>query len=275
VSGLTCSANTLRYADLHSRIRAAAAAGFSGIGLRLDDCRTAGSLVDRLPELLVEHGLRLMELEHSWDWAAPVPAPAERALFAVAETVGYRQLNVPMFAGHPIGELVSGFRRLCDRAAEHGLLVGLEFLPYSAVPTLGSAWAVVAGAQRDNGGLVIDLWHWHRSGAVPSDLGGIDASRIIAVQLCDVLAEPMRDLKHEARHHRQLPGHGAGDTVGVLTALRRHGLTCPVSVEVFSDALDSLPAGEAAGRAAVAGGTCLAAAGWTDRPWRTNLEAAR
>ncbi|MGK3206149.1 sugar phosphate isomerase/epimerase family protein [Amycolatopsis sp. MEPSY49] len=261
----------MRHASPRSRIEAAETAGFGGIGLRLDDCRSAGAA---LRDLLDEHGMRVMELEHIWDWAAPVPSPVEHELFAVADRTGYRQLNVPMLFDHPIEDLIAGFGGLCDRAGRHGLLVGLEFMPYSSVPTLGRAWDIVAGAERENGGVIIDLWHWNRSGAQPQDLGMIDPDRVTSVQLCDVRAEPMRDPGHEARHHRHLPGDGAGDPAGVLSALRRHGLGCPVSVEVFSDDLDALSPEEAAWRAARAGASCLEAAGWALPPWRTNLEEA-
>ncbi|MFJ6573327.1 sugar phosphate isomerase/epimerase family protein [Streptomyces sp. NPDC091292] len=259
---LTCSANTLRFADLPTRAAAAAGAGFTGIGLRLDDYRHSGHQDSRVRELLDEHALRILELEHTWDWAAGEPGPEEDTLFHLADTIGYRQLNVTMFEEHPPDEVTTAFGRLCDRAADHGLLVGLEFLPYSRVRTLAQAWRVVADADRDNGGVLLDLWHWHRTGTTPADLAGIPPGRITSLQLCDVLPQPMPDAKQEARHHRQLPGQGAGGTGAVVAALRRHGLRCPVSVEVFSDELDRLPPTEAAHRAATTGRRCLREGGW-------------
>jgi sugar phosphate isomerase/epimerase len=110
--------------------------------------------------------VRVLELEHTWDWARPGPAAEERELYQFADEVGCRQLNVPMFtAGHDSTELVAGFAGLCDRAAAHDLQVGLEFLPFSAIRTVGAARRIVADADRPNGGLIVDLWHWFRSGA--------------------------------------------------------------------------------------------------------------
>ncbi|MFF4600935.1 sugar phosphate isomerase/epimerase family protein [Amycolatopsis sp. NPDC001319] len=249
---LACSANTLRHADLATRVEVAAAAGFTAIGLRLGDCD------DRLPDLLVAHGLRLLELEHTWDWTAPSPAPEEAALFRIADAVGCRQLNVPMFTAHRVADLAEPFGRLCDRAAEHGLRVGFEFIPYSHVRTLGEAWEIVDAAARPNGGLILDLWHWFRSGAGAADVFSVPAEAVTSVQLSDVRPVASADLTTEGRHHRLLPGQGAGDTGGVLAGLRDRGVTAPVSVEVFSDELDALPSAAAADAAFGAAAKVLA-----------------
>lgn len=269
---LNCSANTLRFADLPARVAAAAAAGFTGIGLRVSDYLGTDLADGQIRDLLDRHGLRVLELEHNWDWSLGED-PAEQAMLTFADRIGVRHLNVPMFAAHPLPALVAPFAALCDRAAEHGVLVGFEFLPYSHVRTLGEVWEVVAAADRPNGGITVDLWHWFRSGATPEDLAGIPAAVITTVQLCDVLPEPGPDMTDEARHRRQLPGRGAGDTLGVLQALREHGVTAPVSVEVFSDDLDARPAAEAARLAFEAGATTLDRAGYPAPSWTTSREA--
>jgi sugar phosphate isomerase/epimerase len=267
---LTCSAHTLRFADLPTRVSAAASAGFTGIGLRVADYLDAGMADAEIRELLGRHGVRVLELEHNWDWAAGED-PVETAMFRFADRIGVRQLNVPMFAAHPLSDLVRPFGALCDRAAEHDVLVGFEFLPYSHVRTLGQAWEVVAAADRPNGGITLDLWHWFRSGAQPEDLAGIPASAITSLQLCDVLADAGPDLADEARHRRRLPGRGAGDTLGVLTAVRDHGVSAPASVEVFSDDLDARPAADAARLAFDAGSETLSRAGLATPAWTTSL----
>ena len=72
----------------------------------------------------------------------------------------------------------------------------------------------------------------------PADLTGVPADRIISVQLCDVLAEPMTPLRAESLGHRLPPGHGHGDAVGLVRALDGHGVRpSVVAVEVISDEL--------------------------------------
>ncbi|WP_186382363.1 sugar phosphate isomerase/epimerase family protein [Amycolatopsis rhizosphaerae] len=271
---LNCSANTLRLADLPTRVAAAAGAGFAGIGLRVTDYLDANMADGEIRDLLDQHGLRVLEMEHNWDWALGED-PVEKAMFTFADEIGIRHLNVPMFAEHPPADLVEPFGALCDRAAAHGVLVGFEFLPYSHVRTIGEAWEVVAAADRPNGGITVDLWHWFRSGAQPQDLAGIPASVITTVQLCDVAPEPGPDMTEEARHRRKLPGQGAGDTLTALKALRDNGMVAPVSVEVFSDELDARPPAEAARLAFDTGVKTLERAEFPAPAWTTTREEAR
>lgn len=272
---LTCSANTLRFADLPTRCAAAANAGFDGIGLRLSDY--TGSQMDdaELHDLLDRHALRVLELEHIWDWSKNVPDQAERDMFRLADRIGLRQLNAPLFAARPLTDLALPFGALCDRAADHGVEVGLEFMPYSAVRTVGQAWQVVEAADRRNGGVILDLWHWFRSGAVGADLVPLPNDKVTSIQLGDVLAQPETDQADEARHRRVLPGQGAGDTAALLGLLNERGAVVPVSVEVFSDSLDSYPASIAASLAYDAAADVLCAAGLAAPAWSTNLDRAR
>lgn len=270
---LTCSANTLRFADLPTRVAAATAAGFQGIGLRVSDYWEADMTDGDICALLDAHGLRILELEHTWDWSLGVDE-VEETMFHIADRIGIRQLNVPMFAEHPPQDLVRPFAELCDRAAEHGVLVGFEFLPYSHIRTLDEAWQVVAAAGRPNSGVIIDLWHWFRSGGRPGDLAGLPADAVTSLQLCDVSAQAEHDLAEEARHRRLLPGHGAGDTFGLLRALGDRGVTAPVSVEVFSDDLDARPAEESARLAFGAGTAVLERARLQAADWTISLEQA-
>lgn len=269
---LTCSASTLRQADMTARVTAAAAAGFTGIGLRTVDYLGAGMPDEEIRDLLDQHDMRVLELEHLWDWAQARPDPAEETIFRMADQLGARQLNVPMFAEHPLADLVEPFGALCDRAADHGLLVGFEFLPYSGVRTIAEVWQVVSAAARPNSGIILDFWHWFRSGAVADDLDGIAISAYTSLQMCDVAAEPGPVMAEESRHGRLLPGAGAGDTRGLLRALRERGIEVPVSVEIFSDDLDAQPAAESARLAHDAGAAVLRDAGMAAPDWTTTRE---
>jgi len=273
---LTCSASTLRNADMPQRLTAAYGAGFTGLGLRLVDHRASGLAPAELLTGLQNHDLRLLELEHSWDWAAPTRDAAEDEIWALADTVGFRQLNVSMFVEHPpLPALADGFGALCDRAAKRGVLVALEFMPFTAVRTLAEAAAVVRAAGRDNGGILLDLWHWRRTSATVEDLAAVSPHWITALQLCEARVTALPDLREEARHHRELPGRGmgaSGATASLVAAMAGLGLTCPVTVEMFSDELDALPPPETANAAAAAGAEVLAAAGWAAGTWETNLE---
>jgi sugar phosphate isomerase/epimerase len=79
------------------------------------------------------------------------------------------------------------------------------------------------------------------------------------VQLCDVGERPLEPLRRESLHHRLPPGQGYGDVVGMLRALRAHGVDAPVSVEVISDELLARGLETAAGTALAAAREVLAA----------------
>ena len=111
-------------------------------------------------------------------------------------------------------------------------------MPYSGVPDLGTAWQVVRDAGRANGALIVDVWHWARAGMTTADLAGVPADRIVSVQLCDVLAEPMQPPRSESLGHRLPPGRGHGDAVGLVRALQSAGVRpAVIAVEVISDEL--------------------------------------
>ena len=62
----------------------------------------------------------------------------------------------------PVDELVELFGALCDRAADIGALVHLEFIPMTAIPDVATAWRIVRDAGRPNGGILFDTWHFFR-----------------------------------------------------------------------------------------------------------------
>jgi sugar phosphate isomerase/epimerase len=148
---------------------------------------------------------------------------------------------------------------VCDRAANLGLLVQLEPLPWTAVPTLAVAAQIVADAGRDNGGIMLDAWHWARGGA---DLEAVArcGARVTGLQLSDAPAAGSDNPIFETLHERRLPGDGDIDLAGLMRGLDAAGCTAPVGIEVFSDELVRLPAREIGYRAGARLRRVLAAA---------------
>lgn len=224
------------------RVRVAAAAGFSGIGLRVENYRQArGAGLDdaAMLDILDRHGIAVREVEYVTGWATDRDADQqerERTVFHMARTFGVRHVNAGLLEKRPEVVVSGAFAELCRRAEE--LVVGLEFMPYSGVADLPAAWRVVREAGRANGALLVDAWHWSRAGSTAADLAPVPADRIVAVQLCDVLEHPMTPLRAESLGHRLPPGRGFGDVVGMLDALRAKEIAPEVvAVEVISDEL--------------------------------------
>jgi sugar phosphate isomerase/epimerase len=277
-----CSGTLGRGASFRQRVAAASAGGFSGISLWGRDYQSARNegLSDRdIRLLLADHALSVGELDPAWWWppgASDIHIPpeldqeqifsfAEPELFAVADAVGARSLNAVDVFGGPwsLDDAATAFGSLCDRAAEHGLLVHLEFLPWSRFGDLATAWQVVAAADRPNGGLMIDAWHYFRSGSDGALLRSIPGASILGVQLCDAPAEPEPNPLQATLHERLLPGNGDLDLVTLLHDLRATGSTAPVGVEVFSDQLHGRDPEEAGVLAGAALGALLAQASAT------------
>jgi len=273
-----CSGTLRRDIGFKERVGAAASAGFDAISLWGRDYQRArheGWSDADLRAILADHGLSVAEVDPHWSWlpgAAEVQLPKafdveeifgfkEAELFAIADALGARSINAVDVLGGAwtLEEAAESFGELCDGALEHGLLVHLEFLPWSRLGDLATAWQIVQWADRPNGGLTIDAWHFFRAGADLVTLATVPGDKILAVQLDDAPDLAEDDLARASLHERLLPGDGAFDLRSLLRTLRSVGAVAPVGVEVFSDDLDALPAEVSAAQAARALRGALAA----------------
>jgi sugar phosphate isomerase/epimerase len=248
------------------RVAAAAAGGFDGIGLSVGEyvrLRDGGYEVARMREALDRRGLRLAELTVVTGFSAPEAlvgtAPTahlrytdrqtEARFFEMAEAFGARHLQAVGTFGTDVLEddAAERFAGLCDRAAEFGLLVALEFVPTTNVPDAGVASRVVAAAGRPNGGLCVDSWHHFRGRADDDLLRAVDPDRVVMIQLDDgPLAPQNPDFIADTVSNRLPPGEGEFDLTSFLRLLREMGVRAPISVEVLSDDLRARSAAEVA-----------------------------
>jgi sugar phosphate isomerase/epimerase len=222
------------------RVRAAAAAGYDGVGLRAENYWDAGLDDDAMRAIAEQHGVRILEVEYLTGWGRQsdrdeTQQRKERTVFHMARAFGVRHVNAGLLEKLPLDVMIEAFAALCERAGPD-LTVALEFMPYSGVPDLATAWRIVEGLP--NAALIVDNWHWARAGQKTVDLDQVLPERIVSVQLCDVRAEPMEPLRTESLGHRLPPGQGFDDTVGLVRALAARGVAPAVmAVEVISDEL--------------------------------------
>lgn len=182
-------------------------------------------------------------------YADPV---AEAALFRMADEFGVGVMQaVGTFDSRPLGdEVPEAFAALCDRAAPHGLDVALEFVPYTSIPDLATAQGIVSAADRPNGGLCVDTWHFFRNGGDVSQLAGIDPAIVKMVQVNDGPLVPGPDVRTETVTIRVCPGEGEFPVAEFLRTLGAAGVDIPLSVEIYSLELERCTSLEAAERAA-------------------------
>src|SRR5438046_1490060 len=221
-----CSGTLPRDTSFADRIEAAVAGGFAAISLWGRDyqrARRAGLGDAEIRNRLEDAGIAVAELDPAWWWlpgadikiaeeddVEEVFRYGEAELFAIADAVGARSMNaVDVFGGDwDLDAAAGSFASLCDRAAEHGLLVHLEPLPWSKIPDMATAWEVVRRGGRPNGGIAVDAWHWFRGDGDFDTLRSIPGGCVLGMQLDDGPARPEADLVDETLHRRLLPGEG-------------------------------------------------------------------
>jgi len=251
------------HVPLLDRLVPARAAGFAAISLTPSDVWTLesqGMAAADIRSQIEDHGLAIKEVDCIANWLPSQQASDRHSALAsllstltperVIETaarIGSPSVTVVEMHGVSTShdEAVEAFAAVCDLAAPHGLKVHLEFLPFGGIPDLARAWAIIAAAERSNGGLTLDSWHFFRSGSSFDLLRSIPGHRIHTVQINDAPALPADDLMHETMNARLVPGHGSFDLVRLIRTLDAIGCEAPVSVEVFSADLAHRPMAKA------------------------------
>ena len=229
------------------RVSAAKEAGFEGIGLRAEtyvDALNEGLFDADILAILNKYGMKVTEVEYIVQWAEEHRSYEqkykEQLCFHMCELFGVDQINCGLMESYSVEYTAQKLRELCRRAGKY--TIGVEPMPYSGLPDVKKAWAVVKASGCDNAKLILDSWHWVRAGQSydPQVLAEVPAEKIVSVQINDVQAHPYAKsiLRDESMHDRMLPGTGFGDTVGFVKMLKEKGVEPAVmGVEVISDAI--------------------------------------
>jgi sugar phosphate isomerase/epimerase len=222
-------------------VHAAAGAGFTSFSLWTFWATRYGT--ERARALLDSVGMGVGAVEAVTQWVngpsieldAEITATAEAATILGADTVLACTLEPWLISPDAAA---AGFRSLCEQAATRDLRVCIEFFPWSAMPDLATAWRVVEESGAANGGIVIDMMHWHHQDGGPNFglLEQIPGEHIHYVQVCDTVPPraPVGDYMQEALGNRRLPGEGAVDIERLLATLDRIGADPWFAFEVFN-----------------------------------------
>lgn len=235
-------------------VTAAAAAGFSHVGLRLrppsPEQRQPPILGDtpmrrELLRRLDDTGVRVLDVEI----VRLLPGQTVADFEPLLETGARLGARYVLVSGEipDASALADAFAAFCGLAAGHNLVAALEFMPWTSVRSLAEARALVETADHPNGRILVDAIHLDRAGEGAADLAGIDPSRLAYFHLCDAPRERPADLAtmlHQARAARLPPGEGGLDLSGMLAALPAD---MPIGVEVPMRAWTEPPAQRAAG----------------------------
>lgn len=252
--GLAMSVMTSPNALFRDRVVGAAQAGYRGIGLRPSDRikALATGLSDAdLRAMLADNGLVVAEIDVLIGWGADDVAAAKSAvhearIYELVDAVGgAHHVTVTGDLSGPFERTVEKFAGVCDRAAEHDLLVALEFLPWTEVPDADTARSIIEATDRPNGGVLIDSWHHFRGAASDDQLRAVPAEMVIGIQFDDGRFDA-EGTWLEQTFERDLPGEGQFDLPHFLTVLAEMGVTEPICVEVINSSLGAMTAAAAA-----------------------------
>ncbi|WP_435609597.1 sugar phosphate isomerase/epimerase family protein [Pseudomonas knackmussii] len=222
-------------------VEVAARAGYSHVGLRLVPATAEeyhfplvadAELRRQTHARLRDSGVRVLDLEILR--LKPDTRVADfEPILAVGAEFGGSELLV---AGNDPDEarLTEHFAELCELADGYSLRPHLEFMPWTDAPDLHTAWRVVRNAGMNNACVLVDAFHFNRSGSALNDLAQIPPERLRYAQLCDVAGPrpaDMQEILRQARNERRFPGDGDCDLAGLLKTLPAN---IPLSLEIPS-----------------------------------------
>lgn len=244
--------------DFASRVEAAARAGFKGMGIwHADLAHTLEtSSLAEMKRILDANGITHIELEFLTDWfqegeRKQASDQQKKLLFDAAEALGARHVKVGDFFGEPcpMPRLIESFAALCEEAADRGTKILFELMPFANIQTLDEAIALVEGANADNGGIILDLWHVVKLRIAYEDLRRIQPRYLLGVELNDGALEDSEDMRDETINHRQLCGEGEFDVRGFIEVVQDIGYTGPWGIEVLNAELREQPLNDIVTRA--------------------------
>jgi sugar phosphate isomerase/epimerase len=230
--------------SIFEQISATRAGGFAGLSLWTlfyQAAIQAGHAAEAVHDAIRESGLRVPMVEAIVPWEAAdeasAIAQAEQA-FSLAEQVGAEQMVVVTMSPDSLDFdfAVDRFRRICEVGADHGVGSVIEFVPWTGIPDLKTAWQLVEAADHTHGAIMLDTWHWQRQPGGPNLelLRTLPGDKIRVIQLCDSAPGIQGGTMEEALTDRRLPGSGAIDFVSLFDTLDAIGAEPIIAPEVFS-----------------------------------------
>jgi sugar phosphate isomerase/epimerase len=258
-----------RFGGFDERVGAAAEAGFDAVGLyaleyqrmRQEEGRSAADI----RAVVEDHGLVVAEIEVVRGWsdppgeASPQCASLEEIAYEMADELGCRYLQAVGSYEGTVEDAARGFAALCDRAAAHDLVVGIEFLPFTNIKTAADVDEILDLTDRPNAGCCVDIWHHVRGANDWAQLEALPLDRIVSVQFDDGPRLPIEDdYTLDTITNRTVPGDGEMDLARFLRTVHPAASKLPLSLEVIDADLLALPVAEAAQRIADATRAVLA-----------------
>lgn len=234
--------------EFDEALAACSTAGADGISLWSLHHLTLRDPAERTAARIKSHGLDVVCIEAIYGWAnaASPEAAAADAEMSIQLCADYGASTLAAVALEPaLADPVATAANLAavaDKAAEVGVTVCVEYLPWSGIPDIGTCWEILQRSERANVGVLFDSWHWHHQPGGPTDanaetLASIPGEFIPIFQICDAQPEPTDDPLGACMSDRPLPGNGVVDHDALFALLGEIGADPVIAPEVFNTEL--------------------------------------
>ncbi len=240
------------------RVKAAAAAGYRGFSFGFQDMVhiLEQSSYNEVNDILDDHGLIHREIEYLIDWFADgeqrsASDQQRQIMLAAAGHLKAHHIKVVGDMGGftwPMDRIIAEFATLCDQASEVDTAITIELFPGSNISDLQIGRALIEGAGRSNGGLLLDIWHMVRSNIPMRAIAALPPGIVNHVELDDCTAFPQAPIMQETTGCRMLPGDGEFPLDEFLRALKKIGYNGIYGVEILSNDFRKMPLADAANR---------------------------
>lgn len=208
---------TLDTTPLADVLRIARATGWDAIELRRLDFKRAaerGQSARDVLDLVARSGLPVACVGVEVGWMFAEGEERRRILDAFdescgwANTLGCATVMSPVDRGRgPVDQAACSIREVGDIAARHAVRLALEFNSQAEqFNTLPAGREVLAKAGHPHCGLLLDTYHFGRSGGAPENLDALSADEVVYIQFSDV---PRTGLEPGKALDRLPPGQGS------------------------------------------------------------------
>jgi len=243
---LCLNTSTIKPQPLLEKVRLAAAAGFAGIELWINDIYEfigRGGEVRDVQRALADHGMIVpcTIAVRQWGEASaeeyPLMLEEVRRRMDLAARLGAPYIvATPPRAPCDIGQISRRYRDLLELGRVAGVKPTFEYISFfRSVPSLGQAWQIVQEAAADDATLILDAFHNFNSGSTADQLRAIPAEKISHYHIDD--ADREKPAGTQTDPDRVMLGDGQIDLASEIAVLREIGYTGTVSLELFNTAL--------------------------------------
>jgi sugar phosphate isomerase/epimerase len=209
------------------QVKVAAAAGYTHVGLRLIPVANQTLPSFQFSELqarLADSGIKVLDVE-VFRLDPQTDVAAFKETLEISQRLGATDL-LAHGADPDEARLRDRVAALSDLAAQHGITVNIEPMPWVEVSTVRKAKRAIEGTKA---AVLVDAIHFFREDNAFEDLKTVPHRYM---QLCDARAETPSDVQEiirQARGDRLFPGEGGLDLKGLLAALPAD---LPISIEI-------------------------------------------